>query len=128
MDLKINNISFKGRNEIICGLSKAAKNTYSYSMYSQPRLLRLGDNKNLLKYQTAAETYLDMVTADSEFLNVVKDLTEDELFITKNYLKPQKNGVKPLEYFKTILYKVIEERRNDVIKANAGRTLLEKLA
>ena len=129
MDLKITSTNFQGKKEILYGLTKAADNVHSYSMYNQPRLLRFGENKKSELYKIAAKTYLDMVTKDSEFVKTINSVTQKELIHIKSFLETQSNGVKPFEHFKILLNDVMNRNGfNSATKKNAERTLLEKLS
>ena len=129
MDLRINELGFQGKKEILYGLTKAADNIQSYSLHNQPRILRLGENRNLSKYQTAAIAYLDMVTKDSEFVQTVQKLNAKDLFSIREILKPIENIVKPLEYFKQFLNDTMKRNgENSASKRNAVKILMEKLS
>jgi len=130
MDLKVNQVNFQGKREIMYGLTKAADNVHSYSVYQQPRLLKLGENKNAEKYEVAAKAYLDMVVNDREFESFVTYTDKKKLQnIFKQYLTPLEDGIKPLEFFGTFLRDVMSKNLmfNQSIR-DAEKYLIKRLS
>lgn len=130
MDMKINGLGFKGKNEILYGLNNAANATHSYSVYRQPRLMQYGENKNLVKYEAYARAYLDMAIMDSHFSECVEKFSSKDLDVAKKYLQPFTIGVhkeNPMEYFKKFIESVTTKEHSNSKKKNALTLLLTKL-
>lgn len=131
MDLKVNAVAFQGKKEILYGLNNAANAVHSYSVYRQPRLMKMGENKLVDKYETAAKAYLDMVTKDSSFVKCVSGFTDADLAAIKKYLKPYQIDLfksNPLEYFKEFIESAMHKNNTNSVRGkHAVEVLLEKL-
>ena len=132
MDLKVSPVSFQGKKEILYGLKNAADSVHSYSLYKQSRLMQMGENKFLPKYEAYARAYLDMVTMDETFLDSVKKFSGKDLKSIKTLLKPFEvdyGKVNPMIYFKEFIETVISRNgKNSAEEKDAIKILVEKLS
>ena len=130
MDLKITSTNFQGKSEILYGLKKAADKVHSYTILTQPRLQRLGENKEIIKYEIAANAYLDMVTKDGDFVNIVKKLSADDLKqVRVNLETPKELQLDPIKNFANFLYSVMNRNgTNSATEKKAAKTLLNKIS
>lgn len=126
MDIKINNISFQGKREILYGLTKAAKISRAAELTNKAYVTsRMGMTKyeELTAYDASMRAYLDMATHDAEFPDVINNsLTKEDINSLKNILKEevtQHGTIKPLTLFcKNMIDVVHKNKRNtDVFNA-----------
>lgn len=79
---KTNSVNFTGKQEIIYGLKKAAKEAKNIELNRSyafgPRPIRR--EAEIYEAKGALNAYADMVTKDKEFGNVIKELAEDKEF------------------------------------------------
>ena len=129
MDLKVNNINFSGKREILYGLTQASK--YAQTM-EYGRTAYKGKINDHLVFNASMRAYLDMVTKDDVFYNVVRNLTQKDLLPIKENLQElvtQHGTLKPFGIFKDALENVIKnERNNSATKKTASDELLKLLA
>ena len=132
MDIKVSNINFFGKKEVLYGLTKAARNIHSCSLYQHPRLMMHGENRGIIKYETAASAYLDMVTKDESFVDAIKNFNKSDLKEIADNLKPievQHFKIEPLKDFCDMFEYIMNVNgTNNQEKINAFKILLEKLS
>lgn len=131
MDLKINNINFQGKKEILYGLKKAASLTRTYELTNKAYVAsRIGMTKyeEMTAYRSSIRAYFDMVTNDTDFSDVINNsMSKGDILVLKNLLKPQttEHGrIEPLQKFikEAVDIAQINRRGQEVLNA------LDKLA
>lgn len=130
MDIKINNISFQGKSEILYGLTKAAKIARSSELAQKAYTTsRNGMTKfeELTAYDASMRAYFDMVTKDSEFPEIVKNLLNpEEIKPIKNILKEENiehGTIQPLSLFCKKMIDVAAKNQRSTEVFNAIGTL-----
>ncbi len=130
MDIKINNISFQGKSEILYGLTKAAKIARSSELAQKAYTTsRNGMTKfeELTAYDASMRAYFDMVTKDSEFPEIVKNLlNSEEIKPIKNILKEENiehGTIQPLTLFFKKMIDVAAKNQRSTEVFNAIGTL-----
>ena len=126
MDLKINNISFQGKSEILYGLKRAAAISRTAALaennYIQSRLC-MTKFEQRTAYDAALRAYFDMVTIDEEFANSVNNFNSEELKYVKKELSPIETDsgvVTPFDIFRKTLLGVMKENKTIEKTENKG--------
>lgn len=131
MDLNISRTNFCGKKEILYGLKQASESIHLYSLYQQPRVMRLGENRNVPKLEVSAKAYLDMVTKDESFVEAVKNFSKSELAATKKSLAMIDDGYdkcNPMSYFIDFINEVMSKNKTNSKEGKlALKTLIKKL-
>ena len=113
MDLKVNGISFQGKQEILYGLTKAAQNAREYETN---QTAYIASRIQMKKYEEQAykkasiNAYLDMVVHDINFANVVKDVRGKDLSPIKKILTPfetEHGTVEPMKIFSSSIDNIV---------------------
>ena len=128
MDLKINNICFKGKYEILYGLKNAAAISKTAALaqknYIQSRVF-MTKFEQRTAYDASLRAYLDMVTIDKEFADSVNNFNSEELKYVIETLSPIETDsgvVKPFDIFKKTLLDVM--KMNKTIKKPENKGIL----
>ena len=124
MNLRVNNVNFSGKTEILYGLKKAAKISQSMEYTKKAYISsRLGMSKleEMTAYEASMRAYLDMAVHDSEFVNVINhSLTQEDIKSLKNIVKPQvtEHGtIEPLNDFYSTAKDVTKRKEKDIKEA-----------
>lgn len=134
MDLKINNMSFQGKHEIMYGLKKAAKISRVTELTNKAYITsRMGMTKyeEMTAYDASMRAYLDMATHDAEFANVInRSLSTEDVNSLKEILKPeitQHGSVEPLGLFTEVIQDVAKTKHRGTKALRAVETLINML-
>ena len=126
MDLKVNSVNFNGKKEVLYGLTKAAQKAKDFEYYNQPSIAsRMTTSKQALQtaQNASMKAYLDMVLRDTEFVSVIKNVTDKDLSYIKQLLATEKTEhsvVEPMKKF--------TEAINDVVNNNYGGKAKESIS
>ncbi len=120
MDLRINNINFNGKKEIIYGFRKAANISRQIELYKNASVSP-SKNAEINELLATRYAYTDMYIHDSEFINTANgSLTEKEINTLRQTLKPETNEHGTVEPFKSMydnaIYVSGKERTSTEVK------------
>ncbi len=114
MDIKINSVSFTGKNEVLYALNKAAQNAKHFAYDSQFDITaNMTIRKQIVeaKQNASMKAYLDMALRDESFIKTINELKPSELSDLRNLLQPiqtQHSLVNPMGKYKSVMQEVLE--------------------
>ena len=136
MDLKVSEIGFQGKREILYGLTKAAQSAKEYET-NQTAYIASRIQMNKLEEQAykkgTMNAYLDMVVRDSNFANLIENVHGKDLKPIKRMLAPfetEHGTIEPMKTFSSAFENAIDNsywiKINESFKVLAN-VLLSKL-